>query len=78
MLWGLEASNSHSFYLRRYFLVGIALLLLLFVVPLEILNSISNRNQGFAPAPGGMHYYLWTYGPALGENSRRSTVDEWC
>jgi hypothetical protein len=70
-LRGLGASSVHSFDLRRYFLVGMALLLLLFVVTLEMLNYLSNRDKGFVPAPGGMHYYyLWTYGPALGENPR--------
>jgi hypothetical protein len=57
-----------SLYLRRRFLMGIALLLISFVVVLEILNYLSNRDQGFVAAPGGMYYYLWRYGPAAGAN----------
>jgi hypothetical protein len=48
--------------------MGIALLLISFVVVLEILNYLSNRDQGFVAAPGGMYYYLWRYGPAAGAN----------
>jgi hypothetical protein len=60
------APNHGSLYLRRHFLIGIALLLISFVTVLEILNHLSNRDQGFVAAPGGMHYYLWRYGPAAG------------
>ncbi|KAK4043098.1 hypothetical protein C8A01DRAFT_32737 [Parachaetomium inaequale] len=58
-------SSPQSLYLRRYFLAGMALLCALLVAALEILNYFSNREQGFASAPGGMHYYLWRYGPAF-------------
>jgi hypothetical protein len=62
----LGTPSHGSLYLHRRFLMGIALLLISFVVVLEILNYLSNRDQGFVAAPGGMHYYLWRYGPAAG------------
>jgi hypothetical protein len=67
-------SSPQSFYLRRYFLAGMALLCALLVAVLEILNYFSNREQGFVSAPGGVHYYLWRYGPAFGECEPRSTL----
>ncbi|KAK4155718.1 hypothetical protein C8A00DRAFT_31471 [Chaetomidium leptoderma] len=59
------ALGGQSLYVHRYFLVGMALLFMLFVAALEALNYVSSRDEGFVPAPGGMHYYLWTYGPAF-------------
>jgi hypothetical protein len=61
-----ELMGLQPFYLSRYFLAGQATLSVLLVVALEILNHLSNRDQGLATVAATMHY-LWTYGPTLGE-----------
>jgi len=60
-------------YLHRFSLGGLAVLSVLFIAALELLNYLSNRDQGFAAAAEGMHY-LWTYGPTLGTNSMRAAI----
>lgn len=69
----IGASRFGSLYLRRRFLIGMALLLITFLAVLEILNYLSNRDQGFVAAPEGMHY-LWRYGPAAGAYHRTLAV----
>ncbi|KAK3326722.1 hypothetical protein B0H66DRAFT_551574 [Apodospora peruviana] len=53
-----------SIYLRREFLVGLALLFLSFLATEEVLNHLSDRYRGFAFATEDKHY-LWTYGPTF-------------
>lgn len=54
-----------SIYLRRALLAAVGLLFTLFIVTLEILNYISNRDQGFVSADRGKQY-IWMYGPVFG------------
>ncbi|KAI0517417.1 hypothetical protein F5B22DRAFT_124526 [Xylaria bambusicola] len=49
-------------YLRRSVLFGFILVFILIIVTIEVLLSISNRNQGLATSTSAQHY-LWTYGP---------------
>lgn len=51
-------------YFRPLFLVPLATLLALMIVLLEVLNSISQQNQGLVTASEHMHY-IWTYGPTF-------------
>ncbi|KAI0970526.1 hypothetical protein F4678DRAFT_462227 [Xylaria arbuscula] len=50
------------FYLRRSVLFGFILVFILIIVTIEVLLSLSNRNQGLATSTSAQHY-LWTYGP---------------
>jgi len=67
------ANRPVSFYLRRCFLLEMAVLSVVLIAALEILNFLSNRDQGFITAKARMHY-LWTYGPTLGEFDGRHGV----
>lgn len=58
-------------YFRPLFLIVLALLLALIIVVLEILNSVSQHNQGLVTASEDMHY-IWTYGPTFGNFGIRS------
>lgn len=62
----LQSSVPSNLYLRRGFLIGMAILFVSFIIALEILNFLSNRDQGFVSAALGNHY-LWTYGPVFGK-----------
>jgi len=53
-----------SIYLRRAFLIGMALLFAAFFVLVEVLNYFSNRYQGFVDTEQSKHY-LWRFGPTL-------------
>lgn len=66
----LEQSAQHptwtDFYFRPIFLISLSVLLTLMIATLEILNYVSQHNQGLFTASEGMHY-AWTYGPTLGK-----------
>lgn len=56
-----------EFYFRPLFLINLGTLFMLMIVVLEVLNSISQRNQGLVTASENLHY-LWTYGPTFGKS----------
>ncbi|KIV94088.1 hypothetical protein PV10_05244 [Exophiala mesophila] len=52
----------NPFFLRKWVLLCFALFFALVIASLQILYSVSRKNDGIATSDGGKHY-LWTYGP---------------
>jgi hypothetical protein len=64
----VELPMSHGWkpaYLRRTVIGVFGVVVLVAIVAIEILNAVSDRNNGLVGANEGL-YYLWTFGPVTG------------
>lgn len=61
----VDQPKWRPFYLRSTFLLGLAAVFALMIAALEILDYVSERDQGLATVSQNLHY-LWTYGPTFG------------
>lgn len=61
---GSEIVLWRSAFLQRSFLIGLAIFFALVICALEIMDTVSRRNDGLATVDQNFHY-LWTYGPTL-------------
>jgi hypothetical protein len=55
--------------LRRWVFAMLAFVFVLLIISLEVVLKVSTDRHGFGPTDSKL-YYIWTYGPTAGTNSK--------